>query len=282
MKDKNEFAKESVVEDYLADLLTESMPDAGFGDADYNETSFESTTFNKELTQKLLDQAIEQSESHSAIAEESDERLASEATEQIMQDINSSLAASEHTNLTVEAQIIQEEHKENQIEVEIETSSVEVSVPVSLQESLDERFHALFFEVAGLTLAVPLIELGGIHEISKVAPIIGKPDWFMGVMLKNETTFNVVDSARWVMPEKYDEEMAENLNYRFLINLGKTEWGLTCEKLVNTVELRKSDVKWRNISGKRPWLAGMVKERMCALINVAELVKMLKLGLSSK
>jgi purine-binding chemotaxis protein CheW len=104
----------------------------------------------------------------------------------------------------------------------------------------------------------------------------------MGVMLKNEDKFNVVDSARWVMPEKYNDEMAENLNYQFIINLGKTPWGLTCESLVNTVELSKSDVKWRTNTGKRPWLAGMVKEKMCALINVAELVKMLKAGLNSK
>jgi purine-binding chemotaxis protein CheW len=52
--------------------------------------------------------------------------------------------------------------------------------------------------------------------------------------------------------------------------------------LINTVELNKSDVKWRNNSNKRPWLAGMVKDRMCALINVAELVVMLKAGLNSK
>jgi purine-binding chemotaxis protein CheW len=55
-----------------------------------------------------------------------------------------------------------------------------------------------------------------------------------------------------------------------------------CENIVNTVELNKSDVKWRSASGKRPWLAGMVKEKMCALINVAELVEMLKAGLGSK
>jgi purine-binding chemotaxis protein CheW len=140
----------------------------------------------------------------------------------------------------------------------------------------------LFFEVAGLTLAVPLIELGGIHKITKIAPLIGKPVWFMGVMIKNQDKFNVVDSARWVMPEKYDTALAENLNYRFLINLGKTPWGLTCEKLVDTVELSKSDVKWRKNSEKRPWLAGMVKEKMCALINVSELVDMLQSGLNSK
>lgn len=264
MKDKNEFAKESVVEDYLADLLTEAQAEP---------------TFDKAAAQKLFDQdADERQESLNRLLEKN----AVLKPEQPAEDFFKAIVESQTTKLDTQQQIIQQDNKENQIQVETETSSLKVSAPISLQDSLDERFQALFFEVAGLTLAVPLIELGGIHEITKVAPIIGKPKWFMGVMLKNEDKFNVVDSARWVMPEKYDEKMAENLNYRFLINLGKTPWGLACEKLVNTVELSKSDVKWRNNSGKRPWLAGMVKERMCALINVEELVEMLKAGLSSK
>jgi purine-binding chemotaxis protein CheW len=152
---------------------------------------------------------------------------------------------------------------------------------VALQDSLDFRFQALFFEVAGLTLAVPLTTLGGIHQIDKIAPLFGKPDWFMGVMLHRESKLSVVDSAKWVMPEKYTEELAESLNYRYLIMLGESEWGLASEKLVNTVNLTKDDVKWRGSTGKRPWLAGMVKEKMCALIDVEELISMLNKGLGS-
>ncbi|WP_420935306.1 chemotaxis protein CheW [Alteromonas sp. A081] len=152
---------------------------------------------------------------------------------------------------------------------------------VALQDSLDFRFQALFFEVAGLTLAVPLTTLGGIHQIDKIAPLFGKPDWFMGVMLHRESKLSVVDSAKWVMPEKYTEELAESLNYRYMIMLGESEWGLASEKLVNTVNLTKDDVKWRGSTGKRPWLAGMVKEKMCALIDVEELISMLNKGLGS-
>lgn len=47
MKDKNEFAKESVVEDYLADLLTETA---------------NNLDFDKASTQKLLDKAGEDSQ----------------------------------------------------------------------------------------------------------------------------------------------------------------------------------------------------------------------------
>nr|WP_137167741.1 chemotaxis protein CheW [Salinimonas lutimaris] len=151
-----------------------------------------------------------------------------------------------------------------------------------LKDQLEERFQALFFEVAGLTLAVPLITLGGIHKLDKISPLFGKPDWFKGVMLHREQKLNVVDTAIWVMPEKYDQNLAEKLNYQYLIMLSDSLWGLASDKLVNTVTLSKQEVKWREVTGKRPWLAGMVKDKMCALLDVSQLITMLNSGLGSQ
>ncbi|MCW8090381.1 chemotaxis protein CheW [Alteromonas sp. ASW11-130] len=165
-----------------------------------------------------------------------------------------------------------------------ETSVVATPPPekiVPVHELLEEQFQALFFEVAGLTMAVPLITLGGIHRLEKVGPLIGKPKWFKGVMLHREQKLNVVDTAMWVMPEKYDQKLAEALNYQYLIMLGDSAWGLASDKLVNTITLRKNEVKWRESTGKRPWLAGMVKNKMCALVDVHHLISMLNKGLGS-
>jgi purine-binding chemotaxis protein CheW len=155
-------------------------------------------------------------------------------------------------------------------------------------ESIEEAayrsgsFQALFFKVAGLTVAVPLTELGGIHNISKINTLIGKPSWFKGVMVYREATLNVVDTARWVMPEKLTEELESQLNYEYLIVLKDSAWGLACEQLVNTVTLSQDDVKWREQSGKRPWLAGLIKEKMCALLDVDSLIELLDQGLGSQ
>lgn len=146
---------------------------------------------------------------------------------------------------------------------------------------IEGRFQALFFSVAGLTLAVPLTELGGIHNLEKPGPLFGKPNWFMGVMLHREEKLNVVDTAKWVMPEKCNEILEDSLKYKYLIMLGDSGWGLACEELVNTVNLVSNDVKWRDVGGKRPWLAGMVKEKMCAMLDVKQLVAMLNKGLNS-
>ena len=35
-----------------------------------------------------------------------------------------------------------------------------------------------------------------------------------------------------------------------------------------TATVRKDAVRWRERNGKRPWLAGLVIERMCALIDM--------------
>lgn len=139
-------------------------------------------------------------------------------------------------------------------------------------------FQALFFKVAGLTVAVPLIELGGIHKIEKTTALLGKPNWFKGVMLHRDEKINVVDTALWVMPEKCDEKMKNLLNYQYVIMLNDSTWGLTAENLVDTIVLKQDDVKWLDTPSKRPWLAGLVKDKMCALLDVDALIQLLDDG----
>ncbi|GAA60015.1 purine-binding chemotaxis protein CheW [Pseudoalteromonas sp. BSi20652] len=152
----------------------------------------------------------------------------------------------------------------------------------SQADYFDGEFQALFFEVAGLTLAVPLKALGGIHQLGEINHLFGKPKWFKGVMLNRDENLNVVDTARWVMPEKYDEKLEASLNYQYLITLGDSQWGLLAEKLINNITLRKEDVKWRTNQSKRPWLAGVIKDKMCALIDVDNLNTLLEKGLDSR
>ncbi|WP_306520455.1 chemotaxis protein CheW [Rheinheimera sp.] len=154
-------------------------------------------------------------------------------------------------------------------------------VQAVVKEYRQGRFQALFFEVAGLKVALPLKELGGIHQITSINTLPGKPVWYKGVMLYREQKINVVDTAMWVMPEKYDQQLAESLNYQYVIMLGKSSWGIACESLINTVALEQEDVKWRAAQGKRPWLAGLIKQHMCALLDVDALIALLAQGAGS-
>lgn len=243
------FARESVMQDYLDGLLR--TPD------DPADTTAR--------TAKLLEDAAKR------ISEESSVPLPPDESGEL---IEVDQPVEDHSAL-------REEPPSEPDAAPEETVAVSDIAAAPVQELLDETFQALFFEVAGLTLAVPLITLGGIHQLEKVGPLFGKPAWFKGVMLHRNDKLNVVDTAQWVMPEKYDQSLADALHYRYLIMLGESEWGLASEGLVNTVTLSKADVKWREAQGKRPWLAGMVKQRMCALIDVYQLIAMLNNGLGS-
>ncbi len=154
--------------------------------------------------------------------------------------------------------------------------------PKSSKSYRKGEFQALFFDVAGLIVAVPLIELGGIHQLDKTTTLMGKPDWFMGVMLHRDEKINVVDTARWVMPDKCTPELLDKLDYRYVIMLGDSAWGVCAESLVDTVTLQQDDVKWLDGNSKRPWLAGLVKDRKCALLDVESMIALLAEGASIK
>lgn len=167
---------------------------------------------------------------------------------------------------------VQEESAVSETPVEVKSAQ---SAPVWQNISPEKEFPALFFTVSGITFAVPLTDLGGIHQLQKVTPLFGKPDWFSGVMTHRDTQLNVVDSTRWFMPDQTNNE-----DYQYLVMLGESQWGIECHKLIGTETLRYDQIKWRDKPGKRPWLAGMVKEKMCALLHVQELLTLLQQGVN--
>lgn len=161
-----------------------------------------------------------------------------------------------------------------------------ISSDKSLAELTDKKnknyrqgdFQVMFFDVAGLIIAVPLIELGGIYKVGKTTTLMGKPNWFKGVMIHRDEKINVVDTALWVMPEKCDDKLKESLNYQYIIMLNDSPWGLMAENLIDTVILPQDEVKWLDSNNKRPWLAGLVKKKMCALLDVSALIQLLDKG----
>jgi purine-binding chemotaxis protein CheW len=165
--------------------------------------------------------------------------------------------------------------KENISSVETVCTAMQLDLR-PLRTKLSNRFQALFFEVGGLTLAIPLVELGGIIKMQALNKLPGKPSWFMGVMVKQQERYQCVDTAQWIMPEKATEALSIALQYSHLIQLGKTPWGLACTQLITTHELSHEDINWRSQGAKRPWLAGMIKQKMCALIDPSQLIGLLE------
>jgi CheW-like domain. len=166
MSSKHLFANEKVMTQYLGALLCEEEPEQQ----------------NLEPVAKLLEQ----------VNESKGDPLPLEVEQKVETPVVEPIKELEKTENQANIKDIVEQ---KQTEIVAKTSSERQ------EDYFDGEFQALFFEVAGLTLAVPLKALGGIHQLTEVNQLFGKPKWFKGVMLNRDEKLNVVDTARWVMPE---------------------------------------------------------------------------------
>lgn len=141
-----------------------------------------------------------------------------------------------------------------------------------------QPFECLLFDVAGLTLAVPLVSLGTIYTLEgqDLTPLFGQPDWFLGLLPCKAGNLKVLDAARWLMAERYRDDCREGLKY--VISVQGYEWGLAVHQVNRSIRLDPRQVKWRTQRSQRPWLAGTVIEHMCALLDVTALAEMIASG----
>lgn len=250
-------ASQNLMKNYLSEMLTEDVEAPVI-----KESELVATEETKKLN-KLL-QGVNATERH--IDKAPNEIISKKSESNKLREIENKIFDAKN-------------NKETLSEVVIETNSEETSTATSKHNYREGSFQAMFFDVAGLTVAVPLIELGGIHNVDNITSLVGKPAWFKGVMLHRDEKISIVDTAQWVMPEKCNEELLSSLNYQFVIMLNNSNWGLLAENLIDTVTLQSEDVKWLEPTSTRPWLSGLVKDRKCALLEVDALINLLNDGM---
>lgn len=172
-----------------------------------------------------------------------------------------------------------------------EQKKTELKQQQQLQKSINKRiktfkgapewgkgeFQTLTFNIGELKLAVPLIKLGGIHRFQdEPTQIAGRPPWYLGLMPDDFGNISLIDTARWIMPDQYEIAKAKGLDYEYVVLLDNTRWGLACSSVDDAITLTEDDVKWSAKGSKRPWLAGMLVDKMCALLDVDVLINMLE------
>lgn len=139
-------------------------------------------------------------------------------------------------------------------------------------------FECLLFQVVGLKLAAPLVELGGIARIGDgLTSIFGQSDWFMGLLRWNDRNIQVVDTARLIMPERLPA-LADGQRppYEFVLLIEGTDWGLAIDSATEALRLQPDEVRWRASLQSRQWLAGTVLEKMCALLDMGSVARLLQ------
>ena len=139
------------------------------------------------------------------------------------------------------------------------------------RDDLPARFPTLVFRVDQLKLALPLHLLGGIQRRDRpLTPLIGRAEWFLGLLAQTSGNLNVVDTGRYLLGDKYRAELVDG--YQYVIRIGDSAWGLACTDLCATRSLSQDEVRWYDSNPHRPWLAGIIKEDRCAMLNSQALV----------
>jgi purine-binding chemotaxis protein CheW len=164
----------------------------------------------------------------------------------------------------------------------VEVAPAPAPAPTELPAWGESRFQAMLFKVAGLTLAVPLIELSGVQEwgAHKVTPLPGHVLWFLGLTLYRDHNVPVIDTAQLVLPEERRQRLTGSPEERLtrIVFIGEGRWGLACDEVAQVISLEPGQVRWRTQRTSRAWLAGTVIEHMCALIDPSAFAQMLATG----
>ncbi|OAJ35434.1 chemotaxis protein CheW [Piscirickettsia salmonis] len=173
-------------------------------------------------------------------------------------------------------------------ELDVASTEFDSVVPIWARQ----EFQCVSFMVQGLQLIMPLAGLNQIYALQehRVKAIFGQADWFLGMMKFMERNIHVLDVMRWLLPEDAQPLDKENqtgigLQHEFVLALEGSSWGIVCNSLGFSEFLKSDDVNWHNKDPKRPWLAGVVVDKMCGLIDPEQLVKFLNAesrGLSIK
>lgn len=236
----------------------------------------------EQTIQSYLDALLQDAAAELAVAEQV---VAPAPSEQVAQTVAAVAAPATHQAPAAEASLSALSPDWDAVPPEASTAVVAepsaavepAAAPPASQAWREEPFEALLFEVGGLKLAVPLVSLGTIHALeTEITPLFGQPDWFLGILPSASGNLKVLDTARWVMPERYTPDLKDNL--KFVISVQGHDWGMAVHGVSQSIRLMPEQVKWRSQQGKRPWLAGTVIEHMCALLDVSSLAALLVRG----
>ena len=139
-------------------------------------------------------------------------------------------------------------------------------------------FSCLSFKVAGLKLAVPARFIRSM-EVLELEPVNvasnDENDSVNGIVLgtalipeadQNLVAMPVLNTAKVVMPERYDVSMTES--YRHVLTFHHCAWALAIDVSGGEIQLSSKQIRWRSAHTRREWLAGTVVDKMCALIDI--------------
>ena len=242
--------------------LIAAVPSVGTAAETRTETAAETVT-ETETAAETVTETAEETQTETAAETETETQAETETA-----------VASETGELVSEKHLAGVREEQEAAAEAAAASSVKAEEPEWNNIRYEGERQCLFFTAGGIKLAVRLADLGGISNMAQITRMPG-PAWYLGMMPVRDRKFRIVDTVKWMVPESDQSALAP---YRYVIHLGSSGWAIGCHELLSSEKVDGESVKWRETPGQRPWLAGIVKTKMCVLLNVEELVKLLEQG----
>jgi hypothetical protein len=139
----------------------------------------------------------------------------------------------------------------------------------------ENPFDVLLVDIQGVQLAMPLAALDGIYPLEEeLTPLFGQSTWFMGLQKMMAGNINVVNTAQFIMPERYKE--TDEMTSMYTVAINGSGWALAVDGIRQPIKVNPDEIRWRARRAERPWMAGTIINHVCALIDIPSLAKMLK------
>lgn len=130
----------------------------------------------------------------------------------------------------------------------------------------EQTFQAMLFHVSEMRFAAPLIHLQGVVPFAETPTRLPEtPDWFLGVCTYRGQNVRVVDTAGLTTRGQI---LDVKRDYQHVILLQAGSWGLACDAVSEVLTIAPSTVQWRKRLSDKPWLAGTLRERLCAVLDM--------------
>ena len=158
----------------------------------------------------------------------------------------------------------------------VDVSTVEKAVKLDgnrsqiIPEYAKDNFTVLTFKVSGMTIALPIAEVGSIGiSLDRVNSVADMPNWISGVVEHKKGNAYITDIYKLFVPENMQEKkpkpkLSEDAQVGLLAS---GDYGFVYDEIGKTIVLRASDVCWKSENTSRPWLAGTITKHGCVLVD---------------
>ncbi|SEG58025.1 purine-binding chemotaxis protein CheW [Marinobacterium lutimaris] len=131
--------------------------------------------------------------------------------------------------------------------------------------------NCVLLDMHGLKLAVEFERIeGALNMVDLSLAIGGMPDWILGSFGETYSSTHVVDTALWLIPDRYKPEHSQ---YSEVLILQGRKWALACDGLVKSIQIPMDRVNLNTDKEHRSWLYGTYMDERCAIVDVDQLVE---------